>query len=103
MERTMEERRIHRAWDIVEWDPGVSPIHSVRYSSSPTENSQLLIVHAREESKGTLDEFVRHRVGVSQIHRRSLDFKGSQESPGEREGHSLARRAASGLQPTKVW
>jgi len=89
MEHTMDERGILRPWDIVERNPGVSPVCSVRGSSSSTQGSPLQVIHIQQELKGTLDQVVRHRVRVSQTHRPSLRFRGLLAGEHRREDRSL--------------
>lgn len=83
-ERTMEEGGVLRAWDIVERDPGVSPVYRVRDGSSSAKGSPLFVIQARQESKGAFEKVVRHGVRVSQTHQRTVGCWGLQESKGER-------------------
>ena len=95
MERTMEERGILRPWDIVERNPGVSPVCRVRDDSSSAQGSPLRVIHIQQESKGTLDQVVWHRVRVSQTHRQPLCFRGLLAKELRREGRS-SRMAGDG-------
>ena len=64
MERTVDERKILRPWDIVERNPGVSPVCRIRDGGTSAQGGPLCIIHVRQESKGTFDEVVWHRVRV---------------------------------------
>ena len=65
----MEKRWVLWAWDIVEGNPRVSPIHPVYHGDSPTQSSQPLTIHVRKEPESTVDDVVRHHLRTEQTHR----------------------------------